>query len=168
MQHLFQPENNNIPYYPYRLTLRCHGAHWDSGPSLCQAVGELGAAAGERWPSWSHWPCSVWIRPWSSSSSLPSHLRGGGGEDAFERYSRRKSNCGAKINYKPMRAWDGAANYGSCFCHVTNGFFSRTQFEANIRRPIHLDLGSNMSLEKHTTFQTSFEWKGTRACRRSC
>lgn len=60
-------------------------------------------------------------------SSLPT-CAGGGGEDAFERYSRRKSNCGAKINYKAMRAWDGAADYSCCFCHVTNGFFSRTKF----------------------------------------
>lgn len=51
-------------------------------------------------------------------------------------------------------------NYGSCFCHVTNGLFSRTQFEANVRQPIHLDLGSNVSLEKHTSFQTAFQWRG--------
>lgn len=88
--------------------------------------------------------------------SLPT-CAGGRGEDAFEGCSRRKSNCEAKINYKRMRAWDGAANYGSCFCHVTNGFFSRTQFGANIRPPIHLDLGSNMSLEKHKSFQMAFQ-----------
>lgn len=140
-----------------RLTLHCHGARWGSGPSQCQAVGELGVAAGEHWPSWSRWLCWVWIRPWSSSSSLPSHLRVGRGEDAVEGCSRQKSNCEAKINYKRMHAWDGTANYGSCFCHVTNGFFSRTQFGANVRPPIHLDLGSNMSLEKHTSFQMAFQ-----------
>lgn len=99
---------------------------------------------------------------------LPSLPTWGSREDAFEGCSRRKSNCEAKINYKRVCAWHGAANYGSCFSHVTNGFFSRTQFEANTR-PAD-PLGSRFqqhALEKAYKFSNSLSMAGAHAHQRS-